>query len=227
LSRLSHSPETDNSAGVERKDTMQKSRILPIAFTSAAFLVQFGQIARAQTPSSQQPPMSEQPGQGTSRAGTPTTMPETVPVKVDDKKFLRDAALGGMTEVELGKLAAQKASNDAVKQFGQKMVDDHAKANEMLKQVATKENIDVPNALDSKHQSRIDKLSKLSGPAFDKAYAKDQVKDHEQDVNDFQSEAKNGSDPNTQQFAANILPTLQEHLQLAKNLNKTAKNEGK
>jgi len=158
-------------------------------------------------------------------ANTPGNGPEAMTTKMDDKKFVKDAALGGMTEVELGKLAAQKASNDAVKQFGQKMVDDHTKANDELKQIAGKENINVPDSLDSKHQSRIDKLSKLSGSEFDKAYIKDQVKDHQQDVNEFQSEAQGGSDPNIKQFASSTLPTLQEHLSKAKEVSKQVKQE--
>jgi putative membrane protein len=143
--------------------------------------------------------------------------------KIDDKKFLKDAAIGGMTEVELGKLAQQKASSDAVKQFGQKMVDDHTKANDQLKELASKENIPVPDALDSKHESRINKLAKLSGPDFDKAYIKDQVKDHQQDVSEFKTEADSGTDPNIKQFASNTLPTLEQHLNMAKELNKTEK----
>jgi putative membrane protein len=165
-------------------------------------------------------PQSQSPG-----AGTPT-MPgdtaDTMPRKVDDKKFVKNSALGGMTEVELGKLAAQKASSDAVKQFGQRMVDDHSKANDQLKQFAGKSSIEVPAALDSKHQSRVDKLAKLSGPAFDKAYLKDQVKDHEHDVDEFKSEAQYGSDPNIKQFAMQTLPTLQEHLTVVKDLKKNA-----
>jgi putative membrane protein len=165
-------------------------------------------------------PQSQSPG-----AGTPT-MPgdtaDTMPRKVDDKKFVKNSALGGMTEVELGKLAAQKASSDAVKQFGQRMVDDHSKANDQLKQFAGKSSIEVPAALDSKHQSRVDKLAKLSGPEFDKAYLKDQVKDHEHDVDEFKSEAQYGSDPNIKQFAMQTLPTLQEHLNVVKDLKKNA-----
>ena len=67
--------------------------------------------------------------------------PDAMTTRVDDKKFVKDAAIGGLTEVELGKLAAQKGSSDAVKQFGQKLVDDHTKANDELKQVASAENI--------------------------------------------------------------------------------------
>jgi putative membrane protein len=153
----------------------------------------------------------------------PMNNPDTMTKKVDDKKFLQDAAMGGLMKVESGKLATQKSSSDGVKKFGQQMVDDHSKANEQLKEIASKENLQVPSALDSKHQSRLDKLSKLDGQAFDKAYIKDQLKDHEQDVSAFQSEAQNGHDPNVKQFAANTLPTLEEHLSMVKDLKKEAK----
>jgi putative membrane protein len=173
---------------------------------------------------SQRPSTTSEPGMGNPSAGTP----ETMPVKqVDDKKFVKDAAIGGLTEVELGKLAAQKASSDGVKQFGQKMVDDHNKANEELKEIASKANIEIPASLDSKHQSRLDKLAKLSGPEFDKAYVKDQLKDHQKDVSEFQNEAQSGSDPNVRQFANKTLPTLQEHLSMVKDLNKKSKEASK
>jgi putative membrane protein len=154
-----------------------------------------------------------------------TNVPNQTTNKVDDKKFLKDAALGGITEVELGNLAAQKASNKEVKQFAQKMVDDHSKANDLLKQVAARDSIEIPAELDSKHKSRIDKLSKLSGEQFDKAYVKDQLKDHQNDVRDFSDEAQNGSDPNVKAFASNTLPVLQEHLEMVKNLNKSEKKQ--
>ncbi len=144
--------------------------------------------------------------------------PDTATKQVDDKKFAKDAAIGGLYEVEAGKVAAEKGGSDAVKKFGQKMVDDHSKANDQLKEILSKENMDVPSALDPKHQSRLDKISKLSGPAFDKAYIKDQLKDHEKDVNDFQAEAQNGHDPNLKQFATTTVPILQEHLSMVKDL---------
>ncbi len=147
--------------------------------------------------------------------------------KVDDKKFVKEAALGGLTEVELGKLATQKASSEQVKQFGQKMIDDHTKANDQLKEAASKDNIPVPDTLDAKHQSQVDKLSKLSGEQFDKAYIKNQVKDHETDVREFSAEAQGGSDPNIKAFASSTLPVLQQHLDMVKNLNKTEKTAAK
>jgi putative membrane protein len=195
---------------------------------AGAAMAQAGGQSPGQSPSSPQqsppsrptsPDMNGPAGPGGANGPDTTTMTR----KVDDKKFVQDAALGGMAEVELGKLATQKASSDAVKQFGQKMVDDHTKANDQLKEIASKENINIPDSLDSKHQSRIEKLSKLSGPDFDKAYVKDQVKDHKKDVSEFKSEAENGSNPNIKQFASTTLPTLQQHLSMAQDLGKNEK----
>jgi putative membrane protein len=196
-------------------------------FGAWAIMAQSPAQSPGQSPSTPQSPSSRPTSPdmngpaGSSSADNPDATAMTK--KVDDKQFVKNAALGGMAEVELGKLAAQKASSDGVKQFGQKMVDDHTKANDQLKEIASRENISIPDSLDSKHQSRIEKLSKLSGPDFDKAYVKDQVKDHQKDVGEFKSEAENGSDPNIKQFAASTLPTLQEHLSMAKDLNKTGK----
>jgi len=138
--------------------------------------------------------------------------------KIDDRTFVKEAAIGGLTEVQLGKVASEKASSDAVKQFGQKMVDDHSKANDQLKEAATKAGFEVPSAPDPKHQARIEKLSKLSGTAFDRAYIKDQLKDHKTDVRKFQEEAQGGTNPAIKNFAAQTLPTLQQHLQMVQQL---------
>ena len=143
--------------------------------------------------------------------------------RVDDKRFLQDAAIGGLTEVALGKLAVEKGSSDAVKQFGQKMIDEHTKSNDELKQIAAAGSVNVPDALDSKHQSRVDKLAKLSGAEFDKAYIKDQLKYHQQNVKEFQQEEQYGSVAEVKSLASKALPTLQQHLELAKDLNKSKK----
>ena len=150
-------------------------------------------------------------------------LPKPTVQRVDDKRFLKDAAMGGLTEVALGKLAVEKGSGDAVKQFGQKMIDDHTKASEELKQLAMAGGVNVPDALDSKHQSRVDKLARLSGGEFDKAYVKDQLKFHQQNVKEFQEEAQYGSVAEVMAFASKALPTLQQHLDLAKDLNKSKK----
>jgi putative membrane protein len=152
---------------------------------------------------------------------TDQTSTTSTPARVDDKKFLKEAAKGNTAEVELGKLALQNSSNDNVKAFAKRLVDDHTKCAEQLKQVASKENMEVPTEAEAKTQSKLDKLGKLSGQSFDKAFLKDAVKEHKSDIRMFQSEAQGGTNPAIKQFASQTLPTLQQHLELAKNLNKT------
>jgi putative membrane protein len=204
---------------------MRRIILSSLVFGTIGFAGLAGCVAVAQAPggaggagAGQQQPAQRSSGPGMNNPDM--NNPDTMTKQVDDKKFAKDAAMGGLYEVELGKVAAQKGASDGVKQFGQKMVDDHSKANDQLKEILTKESIDVPTSLDSKHQSRLDKISKLSGPAFDKAYIKDQVKDHEKDVDSFKLEAQNGHDPNIKQFASSTLPTLQQHLDTVKDLNK-------
>jgi putative membrane protein len=133
-----------------------------------------------------------------------------------DTAFAMKAAQGGMAEVKLGQLAVEKASSPDVKAFGQKMVDDHTKLNDQMKQVATTENMTLPTDIDAKDQAEYDKLSKLSGAEFDKAYMKSMVKDHTEDVKEFQKEANSGKDPQLKHLASTALPILQSHLQMAK-----------
>ncbi|HJU53723.1 MAG TPA: DUF4142 domain-containing protein [Pyrinomonadaceae bacterium] len=136
-----------------------------------------------------------------------------------DRKFAMTAAMDGMTEVELGRLAAERGSSDAVKQFGQRMVDDHSKANDELKQWAATAGVTLPTALDAKHQAMVAKMSSLSGAAFDRTYAKDMVKDHTKAVQLFQRQADRGMDAGLKSFASSKLPTLREHLEMARSLN--------
>ena len=136
-----------------------------------------------------------------------------------DHKFAMAAAMGGRVEVELGRLAAEKGASDEVRQFGRRMVDDHTKANEELTQLASSKGLTLPTAPDSKHQSEMQKLSALSGEKFDREYVKMMVKDHRQDVGEFQKEASRGADPDLKAFAARSLPTLQEHLQMIQRIN--------
>jgi putative membrane protein len=136
-----------------------------------------------------------------------------------DRKFLTDASQGGMVEVELGKIAAQKASNADVKSFGQRMVDDHSKANDQLRQVATSKSVTLSDKLSPAKQKEVDKYSKLSGAAFDSAYMSHMVSDHKVDVAEFQKESTKGKDTDVKAFATNTLPTLQDHLKMAKDIS--------
>jgi putative membrane protein len=132
-----------------------------------------------------------------------------------DQPFAREAAIGGMAEVELGTLAKQKASNADVKQFADRMATDHGKANEELKQWAQQKKVTLPAEIDAKHKATRDRLAKLSGDAFDKAYMRDMVMDHQHDVAAFKREAASGKDPDLKAWAAKTLPTLQDHLKMA------------
>ncbi len=146
-----------------------------------------------------------------------------------DTTFVQKAAEGGLAEVEFGQLAVQKASSEDVKKFGQRMVDDHTKANEQLKQLATQEHRDLPEKLAAKDKMTKARLEKLSGAQFDKAYMRDMVKDHQKDVAEFQRESRMAKDPAVKSFAEQTLPTLKEHLKEAEKIapkQQTAKTTG-
>jgi putative membrane protein len=135
-----------------------------------------------------------------------------------DRTFIKKAAEGGMAEVELGKLAADKGTTDDVKKFGQRMVDDHTKANDQLKQIASSKGVAVPDDLNAKDKALKARLEKLSGAQFDRAYMKDMVKDHVEDVADFSKESKMAKDPDVKSFASQTLPTLKDHLKNARSV---------
>jgi putative membrane protein len=129
--------------------------------------------------------------------------------------FVSTAAQDGLAEVELGRMAAQKATDPAVKSFAQRMVADHSRMNTQLQQVAQSQNMTMPTSISPKEQAEMNRLSSLSGAAFDKAYMQRMVSDHKKDVADFENEANNGDNPQVKALAAQSLPTLQEHLKLA------------
>jgi putative membrane protein len=147
---------------------------------------------------------------------------ETIP---GDKAvmFARDAALGNMAEVRLGKLASTHASSDQVKQFAAKMVADHAKADEQLRAITAKKQIALPSDLDGVHHALAQKLEGLKGTAFDIAYMNAMVDDHMKTVASFTDEAQHGVDPDLKAFAAATLPTLETHLQMAKQVDDAVK----
>jgi putative membrane protein len=138
--------------------------------------------------------------------------------RMGDQSFVHDAGEGGLAEVELGQLAVDKAADPRVKEFGQRMVTDHSKANDQLKQIASQRGISLPTSVSSKTKKEKERLSKLSGTDFDKAYMKLMVKDHEKDVSDFRQESQSGSDPLIKSFATQTLPTLQSHLKEAESI---------
>ena len=134
----------------------------------------------------------------------------------EDKKFFMEAASGGMMEVQLGQLAKDKAQSQDVKDFGSRMVTDHGKANDELKQLAEQKKWTLPTKLERKHKSMVEKVQKTSGSEFDKLYMKGMIKDHAKDVADFKNATQKVKDPELKAWAEKTLPVLEQHHQLAK-----------
>jgi len=135
----------------------------------------------------------------------------------EDQRFVEKAASDGMLEQKLGEYAAQNAANEQVKEFGHLMATDHGQANEKLKSVAQKAGIRVPEQLKPKDQAKLDELTKLKGAEFDRAYMREMVQAHEKDVKAFRQEATNPQS-DVDRFAAETLPTLEAHLEQAKQI---------
>jgi putative membrane protein len=154
----------------------------------------------------------------TDTSATTTTATSTAASTLgpDDTTFVNKAAQGGMAEVSLGQMASSKATNPDVKAFGDRMVSDHSKANDELKQLAQSKGVTVPADVDQESKNTADKLSKASGKEFDKAYMDDMVKDHEKDVKEFEKQSKDAKDPDLKAWVTKTLPTLQDHLKMAK-----------
>jgi len=137
---------------------------------------------------------------------------DSAATKMADTTFASKAAVSGMAEVYLGKMAAEKGTDAKVKDFGKMMVMDHGKANAELMSVAQAKNITLPATLDAEHQAKSDSLSKLSGKDFDKAYAQTMVESHKKTLALMQSEASVGNDTELKAFAAHTAPVVQMHL---------------
>lgn len=134
-----------------------------------------------------------------------------------DRRFIETAARGGMAEVELGRLGTEKATSPEVKTFAQMMVDDHSKANDELKTLASQKGVTLPTDTDAKHKAVKDRLEKLSGDQFDKAFMQEMLKDHKKDVSEFQKQAKSTKgDDEVRSWASKTLPTLEQHLEHAR-----------
>jgi putative membrane protein len=137
-----------------------------------------------------------------------------------DKKFVLSAADGGMLEVKLGELAAERATSPKCKDFGKKMITDHTKVNDELKALAQKKQITVPAQLSSMKQAQYDSLAALSGEKFDMLYMNMMIASHEETIGLFQTESNKGQDPDLKKWADSKIPALKHHLEMAKGLFK-------
>ena len=152
----------------------------------------------------------------TSEASSATSKSQLAP---EDASFVHEAAQAGLAEVKMCNLAMQNAQDQNVKTFAQKLASDHTAANQQLQQIAAQKGMQLPSVMDAKEMLTLKRLSSLSGTEFDRVFAQDAVKAHEQAVKLFQQEAQSGQDPDLKAFAQKTLPTLREHLAMARQMD--------
>ena len=150
-------------------------------------------------------------------AASPTASP--VALTAPEKEFLANAGRGGMLEVQLGNLATQKASSNDVKQFGERMATDHGQLGQKLQQLSSNLNVTLPQDLKPEQQAIVSRLEKLSGKAFDREYMKEMVSDHIKDISEFERAASQATNADIKQFVSEALPTLRDHLKMAREIS--------
>jgi putative membrane protein len=204
---------------------------------AASALVAVGLASAMAMAQAESPEPGTQPKQPIIQAApTPATPPGRIAepklespapaVSAAEKRFMEEAARANMEEMDLGKLAKDHAQNEDVKKFGQRMMEDHAKVNDELKTLAEKKGITLPKELARAEQSNEERLSKLTGPQFDKQYVSQMLMDHRKDIAEFQRQAASAKDPDVKQFAQKTLPALQEHERVVANLARETVKEG-
>ena len=154
-------------------------------------------------------------------AASPTLAPTSSPTvaRQDDRTFVMNTAQNGIAEVALTRMASQKAQNAEVKRLAQRLLADHTKVNNELKPIASAKNITLPTDVKPEHKEISDRLSKLTGAEFDREFLSVMVQSHEKSITAFQAEVNSGTDPEIKVFATKTLPTLQEHLRMARDLS--------
>jgi putative membrane protein len=153
--------------------------------------------------------------QETRPANPPTTV---MPLSETDRHFIMEAARGGDHEVELGDMARQKGQSAAVKQFGARMVQDHGKAGQEVRQLARSKGVRLTDTGTAHKEPSVDRLAKVSPAEFDREYVNAMVQDHEKDVAEFRRMSQTATDPDVRAWAAKTLPTLEDHLATIKSI---------
>lgn len=160
-------------------------------------------------------------GMDTANTGNNSSMATytSTPLAGADSTFVKEAASGGMMEVELGNMAQQMGASERVKSFGAMMVRDHTQANNELKAIAQAKGLMLPDSMMAKHRQHVDMLRNKNGQAFDQSYMSMMVKDHQEDVNKFTQTASTTNDPDLKAFTNKTVPVLQMHLDSAQAIN--------
>ncbi len=193
---------------------MIKRKMLTAALVAVGVLVslEYTSVAQSNQPSSQQNQPASQQNQTT--------------ISALDRQFIIDAAQGGMAEVSLGKLATERATSDEVKEYGQRMVQEHTRANKELLQLAAQKGVTPPSDMGPKYEAAMERLSQLPRESFDEAYMNEGgINGHLESEAVYRRQSQLGEDADLKAFAAKILPTIQEHLQMARDMTGTTAGE--
>src|SRR6266567_3657761 len=185
--------------------------------SAAALLAGVTALAQAPgSPGGQQPSMPSQTNPNSQQApGVPSSEgTATTAQDFSDKAFVKKALEGGVADVQLGQLAQQKSQSADVKQFGQKMVQEHTQLGEQMKVEAKNLGVSEPKGPSKKDKQLIAKLSSLSGDQFDQEYIKAMLKDHKQDLKDFKDQSQMTQDPNLQKLTQEGANVITQHLQM-------------
>lgn len=158
-------------------------------------------------------------------ADAPASAPMSHKEPHADASFMKDAAAGGMMEVEAGQQALQRGTDGGLKTFAQTMVDDHTKANEELSALAASKGVELPKEPSLTQRAKLKMLPNKAGASFDKHYADMNVSAHKDTIKMFQKEAKSGKDADVRAFASKTLPTLQHHLEMAQSVQASVKDK--
>lgn len=196
-----------------------KIRNVALAASLAAMLIACGREDRTGQPETETTGSIQSVQETADTASATTTGASggtTSMMSNEDKEFVTKAGMGGLAEVQMGNLALQKAASADVKAFAQRMVSDHSNANAELAQFATTKGLALATELSGEHQAAYEHLNGLSGAEFDKAYMTHMVEDHEKDVAEFDKASTSATDTDLKAWAGKTLPTLKEHLELAK-----------
>jgi putative membrane protein len=188
---------------------------------ATAVLIALASFAQAQSQSA--------PPSGANSSGSASNPPASTSPDISgaDRNFATKAAATGLAEVNDAQIALRNASRQDVKDFAQRMVEDHTKANNQLKLIASGAGISLPISETASDQKKTDALQKLSGAKFDRQYIEGQRTAHKQAVSLFSGESKNGKDSQLKSFASQTLPTLQDHLEMITGMPLTQKTATK
>ncbi len=174
------------------------------------------------------PALAQTQTQTQPRATTPMQSQTTTRAEVvNAPEFVRMAAMSDLFEIQSSQLAGQRSQNPQVKQFAQRMVTDHTKTTNEMKQLMQQagsgplQNMQMPSGLDQKHQALLTQLQQAQGPQFDQMYIQQQVQAHQMAVDMFRNYAQAGDHAQLKQFASQTLPALQQHLQMAQELQRS------